>query len=115
MYENQQYDFNFSDIDLALKSKSTREGGFGQIFVIEKKCKGTQSDVKKFVIKISEIPVKKSPGCNNALEIKLLEEIAKLDPDLSPYLRTLCQAISVSLLERHLSSVILGIISWVKA
>ena len=85
-YENQQYDFNFNDIDLALNSKPFREGAFGEIYEIKQKCQGSQADFKKFIIKITEIPVENTQGCNNALEIKLLEELARINPDLSPYL-----------------------------
>ena len=95
-YEGYQYEFNESDLH---NFKPTKEGGYGKVFPVSKtgrryfdqdkilsdNSKGQETTrTTKFMIKCTKEFV--DGGCNSGLEIKVLNDLAKLESSMSPYL-----------------------------
>ena len=88
-FEEHRYDFTGQDfIDIFESNKSEmKAGGFAKVFQISKKSSGSMPNItSSFIIKtFDNFLISESPGCNNSLEIKFLEDLSKKFPGMSPY------------------------------
>ena len=64
---------------------STKKGGFGQVFKITKESTDKSEMKTQFIVKITKRFSQES-GCNNGLEILILQKLSKVDSMISPYL-----------------------------
>ena len=90
-FEEHKYNFTGQDfIDTFESNKSEmKAGGYSKVFQISKKSSGSKPNItSSFIIKtFDNFLISESPGCNNSLEIKFLEDLSKKFPGISPYLK----------------------------